>query len=264
MKANIFVVDAFASRSFEGNPTMVAVFDEWPGDDIASNVARENQGTETAVVFPSESTEADYAVRWYLRDVELDMCGHAALGVAHVAIRHLGFQGDAVRLLTRKGVYVVNQHGDELSLPLNPWSATELEVPPALSHALRRPPSKAYQTRDLMAVFDKQEQVATLRPDLERIEKLETFGVIATAPGEEDVDFVSRFFAPRVGVPEDAVSCSAHRTLVPYWANQLGKTDLIARQLSPRGGTIHCRLLNGQVFISGRTSTYLEGKLTIQ
>jgi predicted PhzF superfamily epimerase YddE/YHI9 len=115
-----------------------------------------------------------------------------------------------------------------------------------------------------MAVYDRQEQVATLRPDMERIKKLETFGVIATAPGEGDIDFVSRFFAPRIGVPEDSVSCSAHRSLVPYWANRLGKTDLTARQLSPRGGRIHCRLLNGQVFISGRTSTYLEGKLTIR
>jgi PhzF family phenazine biosynthesis protein len=261
MRLPIYQVDAFTDRLFGGNPAAICPLEHWLPDATMQGIAAENNLSETAF-FVREGNE--YAVRWFTPAVEVDLCGHATLASAYVIFHLLEPGRERVAFRTMKaGKLAVTRQGDELALDFPAWPPQPVEAPPALAAALGKAPSVVLAARDYLVVYERAEDVATLAPDLAAVAALDRFAVIVTAPGEGDVDFVSRFFAPARGVPEDPVTGSAHCTLTPYWAARLGKSRLSARQLSHRGGRLTCTLAGDRVSIAGRAVLYLEGTITL-
>ena len=261
-----FHVDAFAQSPFTGNPAGVCPLEAYPPAELMQRIAAENNLAETAFIVPRAGTPAEYDIRWFTPAVEIDLCGHATLASAHVLFTHLGFEAEQVTFHSQSGPLRVAREADgRLTLDFPSRPPQEMAVhPTGLTDALHATPLRVLAARDLLVVFSTEAEVLALRPDYARIAALEYVGVIATAPGSGDIDFVSRFFAPRVGVPEDPVTGSAHSTLIPYWAAKLGKTELRARQISPRGGDLWCRLREGdRVDISGYAVTYAAGELRV-
>lgn len=259
MKLPIYQVDAFSGRLFGGNPAAVVILEEWLDDVVLQAIAAENNLAETAFVLPEGES---CALRWFTPELEVDLCGHATLAAAQVLFQHYFRDRDQVAFATRSGELSVSRSGEILALDFPSRPGVRVPVDEAMMAALGVKPSEAFQARDLLVIFDSEEEVRTYRPDFGRIATLDTFAVIISAPGS-DVDFVSRFFAPRAGVPEDPVTGSAHCTLVPYWAERLGKKSLAARQLSARGGELYCELRGDRVLIGGRTVEYLRGEILI-
>lgn len=263
MKLPIYQIDAFTDRVFGGNPAAVVTLERWLPEASMQAIAAENNLAETAFVIPHPDTSP---LRWFTPAIEVDLCGHATLAAGHVLLRHHYPSCAAVRFSTRSGILEVRRQGERLCLDLPARPARRIEesnpLCDALCAALGARPSEAWLARDLLAVFAREEDVASLSPDFARVANLDAFAVIASAPGRE-ADFVSRFFAPRAGVPEDPVTGSAHCTLVPYWAARLGKTRLDARQLSVRAGRLACELQGERVTIAGGTIEYLRGEIEI-
>lgn len=258
MKLRCFIVDAFASKPFHGNPAAVCPLDKWLADATMQNIAAENNLSETAFFVPRDG---GYDLRWFTPAVEIDLCGHATVASAFILFSELGAVGNAVRFHSRSGVLTVTRNGDVLTLdfPSRPPSARD--VPESLIRGLGKKPTEILKARDYFAVFNSEEEVRSLKPDFTLLGTLDE-KVIVTAPGT-DCDFVSRFFAPTAGVPEDPVTGSAHCTLIPYWANRLGKTRLFARQVSRRGGELFCELSGDRVLIGGKAVLYSRGQIEI-
>lgn len=259
-----FQVDAFASRPFVGNPAGVCPLSAWLPDPVMQAVAAENAVAETAFFVPRP--DGDFDLRWFTPEVEVDLCGHATLASAFLLFEHLEPERTRVRFHTRSGPLEVEREAGGLAMDLP--SRPPLPLPGALEaigRALGRKPSAAFRARDFMAVFDSAADVRALQPDLAAVAALDTFAVIVTAPGGPDdgVDFVSRFFAPAKGVPEDPVTGSAHSTLVPYWAERLGRTHLRARQISRRGGDLACELRGERVRLVGQAVLVKTGAIFI-
>ncbi|HEU4534984.1 MAG TPA: PhzF family phenazine biosynthesis protein [Polyangiaceae bacterium] len=257
-----YQVDAFSGRPFGGNPAAVCVLEAFPDDATMAAIAAENNLSETAFLVRQGE---DYALRWFTPTVEVDLCGHATLASGLVVTGELEPGRARVRFHTRSGVLEVERRGDELSLDL-PARAPAPAAPPAgLEEALGAAPAATLRARDVVAVFERAEQVRALRPDSRAIAALEdTFAVCVTAPGtgdDADVDFVSRFFAPARGVPEDPVTGSAHCSLVPYWATRLGRVELRARQVSARGGELTTALRGERVELRGRAVVVVRGTM---
>jgi PhzF family phenazine biosynthesis protein len=259
MKLPLYQVDAFTSRLFGGNPAAVVLLEDWLADDVLAAIAAENNLAETAFVIPGADT---MPLRWFTPKVEVDLCGHATLATADVLFRHRFPEREKLVFETRSGRLTVARQDGLLSMDFPSRPGKPVEVSNELAAALGRRPREAYMARDLMAVYEAESDVRELEPDVQRIWAIEAFAIIVTAPGAE-VDFVSRFFSPRAGIPEDPVTGSAHCTLIPYWAKRLGKTELTARQLSNRGGELYCRLRGDRVDIAGRTVEYLRGEITV-
>jgi PhzF family phenazine biosynthesis protein len=209
------------------------------------------------------ASENTWDLRWFTPSVEVDLCGHATLASAHVLFERLGVAGDTVGFETRSGRLTVRREGALLVMDFPSRPPKPMITPPALVKALGAEPREVLMARDMMAVFDTEAEVRRIDPDMAAIAKLETFAVMVTAPGMDGIDFVSRFFAPAKGVPEDPVTGSAHCTLVPYWSKRLGKTELRARQVSARSGDLLCRDLGDRVSMAGRAVLYLEGTITV-
>ena len=262
MRLPIYQVDAFADRVFGGNPAAVCPLNAWLPDAMMQAIAAENNLAETAFLVPDG---ADYALRWFTPTVEVDLCGHATLASGHVVFAFLQPERDRVDFHTVKaGMLSVAKRGDLLVMDFPARPATPIEPPPRLVAALGgRTPREVLRARDHLVVYDSAAEVAALKPDLAALAELDCWAAIATAPGENGVDFVSRFFAPKQGVPEDPVTGSAHCTLVPYWAKRLGKAELEARQISRRGGALSCALHGDRVSIAGHAVLYLEGQISI-
>jgi PhzF family phenazine biosynthesis protein len=259
MKLPLYQVDAFTSRLFGGNPAAVVTLDQWLPDDVLQAIAAENNLAETAFVVPREDMAL---LRWFTPTVEVDLCGHATLAAGHVLFAHRYPSLTRLSFSTRSGVLAVSREGDRLTLDFPARPGERIEVSRALASALGAMPREAYLARDVLAVFDTEAAIQALRPDFALIAALDAFAVIVSAPGNE-VDFVSRFFAPRAGIPEDPVTGSAHCTLVPYWAARLGKPKLTATQLSLRVGELDCELRGDRVMITGRTVEYLRGEINV-
>jgi PhzF family phenazine biosynthesis protein len=260
MKLRLFQVDAFASRVFAGNPAAVVPLERWLDDATLQAIATENNLSETAFIVGGGG---DYRIRWMTPAAEIDLCGHATLASAFVVFRFLEPGRSEVNFRSRSGQLRVEAEGERLALdfparPPRPLSGIE----GAAKDALGRSPESVLEARDLMAVFESEADVRSLVPDMARLAAFGRTGVIATAPGS-DCDFVSRFFAPSVGVPEDPVTGSAHCTLVPYWAKRLGRSSLFARQVSARGGELWCEDRGARVRIAGRAVLYLEGTIEL-
>jgi PhzF family phenazine biosynthesis protein len=260
MKLPLYQIDAFTSRLFGGNPAAVVLLDHWLPDDVLAAIAAENNLAETAFVIPRPDL---VPLRWFTPKVEVDLCGHATLAAAHVLLRYAFPLADRIIFSSRSGNLTVTRDGDRLSMDFPSRPGKPVAVTDDLAAALGIRPREAFMARDLMAIFDHESEVADLEPDFPRIAALDAFAVIASAPGG-NVDFVSRFFAPRAGIPEDPVTGSAHCTLVPYWAARLGKIDLVAKQISSRGGDLFCGLRGDRVLIAGRVVEYLRGEITLE
>jgi len=260
MKLRLFQVDAFASRVFAGNPAAVVPLERWLGDATLQAIATENNLSETAFFVGGKG---DYHIRWMTPADEVDLCGHATLASAWVVFNELEKGRAEVTFRSQSGPLRVTADGDRLALdfpsrPPEPADATR----EALARALGARPTAALASRDYLAVFGSEDEVRALEPDMVAVAALDRMAVIATAPGG-DCDFVSRFFVPSMGIPEDPVTGSAHCTLVPYWAKRLGKASLFARQVSARGGELWCEDRGERVAIAGRCAKYLEGTIEV-
>jgi PhzF family phenazine biosynthesis protein len=259
-----FHVDAFTDRPFGGNPAGVVPLDAWPDDAHLLAMAAEHKHSETAFFVRTPGGDADFHLRWFTPEVEVELCGHGTLSAAHVLRRHLGWSGDRVVFDSRSGALPVTFEGEEIVLDFPARaSAEEAAQMPVVTPALRAAPDALLRSSyNLLAVFATEAHVRTLEPDMGAFRDVDTFGVIATAPGDASgVDFVSRYFAPKAGVLEDPVTGSAHCTLAPYWSQRLGKDELRARQVSRRGGELRCAMRGERVAIGGRAVTYLEGTI---
>jgi PhzF family phenazine biosynthesis protein len=262
MQLPIYQVDAFTSTLFSGNPAAVCPLDAWLPDATMQAIAAENNLAETAF-FVREGN--DYALRWFTPAVEVDLCGHATLASGRIVFQFLEPQRDSVSFRTMKAgmLHVTRRGSDLLEMDFPSRPPAPVEAPKSLLAAIGGKPSAVLRARDYLVVYDSAAEVAALKPDFIALAKEDCFAAIATAPGEEGVDFVSRFFAPAKGIPEDPVTGSSHCTLTPYWAKRLGKAELEARQLSRRGGALRCTLQGDRVKIAGRAVLYLEGKISV-
>jgi len=261
MRLPIYQVDAFTDSLFGGNPAAVCPLEAWLPEKTMQAIAAENNLAETAF-FVREGP--DYALRWFTPTVEVDLCGHATLAAGQIVFRFIEPERDSVSFRTMNaGALVVSRRGDMLALDFPARPAVPVEPPPGLVVALGGVPREVLRARDHLVVYGSAAEVAALDPDLAALAKVDCWAAIVTAPGESGIDFVSRFFAPAQGVPEDPVTGSSHCTLVPYWARRLDKTKLEARQLSRRGGALSCALDGDRVSIAGRAVLYLEGQIEV-
>ncbi len=259
MKQKLYQVDAFADKLFEGNPAAVCPLNEWLPDTTLQQIAMENNLSETAYFVKEED---GYGLRWFTPVAEVDLCGHATLAAAHVLFEHLQYKEAVISFSSNSGQLSVRKESGMLSMNF-PASHREEVVPPQnLMEALGTNSDKVFKETDYMVVLDDEEQVKNLDPNFFLLNRIKTRGIIVTAPGSE-YDFVSRFFAPAVGINEDPVTGSAHTMLAPYWSEILGKKQMKARQVSPRGGTVYCNVLGERVEIAGNAVTYLEGMIEI-
>lgn len=259
MRLPIFHVDAFADRLFAGNPAAVCPLPRWLPDETLQAIAAENALSETAFLVREE---AEYAIRWMTPLVEVDLCGHATLASAHVVFEKLEPGRSRVAFSSKSGLLAVTKEGNHLSMVFPRHAPRRCPAPPGLIQGLKHSPREVLSAVNLLAVYGTEAEVRALEPDMAAIARLPAEGVIVTAPGR-DVDFVSRYFAPRAGIPEDPVTGSAHCSLVPYWSERLGKKQLRARQISRRGGELFCHDRGDAVVISGRAVTYLEGTIEV-
>ncbi|MEO7145387.1 MAG: PhzF family phenazine biosynthesis protein [Bryobacteraceae bacterium] len=256
MRIPIYQVDAFASRLFSGNPAAVCPLDRWlPGDTLQS-IAAENNLSETAF-FVSEDDK--YRLRWFTPQAEVDLCGHATLASVFVIFTHLRPALQEVSFRTKSGKLTVRRRERGfLALDFPARSPAPCGIHPGLIAALGATPEIVLAARDYLVVYESEEQVRALRPNMQLLADTGRFAVIVTAPGRH-ADFVSRFFAPSQGIPEDPVTGSAHCTLIPYWSMRLGKPQLHALQVSTRGGELWCQDQGARVEIAGCAVQYLDG-----
>lgn len=259
MNLPIYQVDAFTDKVFSGNPAAVCPLDDWLDSETMQAIAAENNLSETAFFVKQDDR---YELRWFTPETEVDLCGHATLAAAWVLYNELGYTGDAVKFKTLSGELTVWPENDRLCMNFPSRPPTQCDEPPELIEGLGAQPEEVLASRDYLCVFETPDQVKKLRPKMSLLRKLDVLGVIATAPGQ-DCDFVSRFFAPKAGIPEDPVTGSAHCTLIPYWAERLGKKQLHARQISKRGGQLWCRLGTDRVVIAGNAAKYMQGTIII-
>lgn len=261
MDLKIYQVDAFAEKTFQGNPAAVCPLDQWLPSSTMQLIALENNLSETAF-FVQEGQ--DYHIRWFTPASEVDLCGHATLASAHVLYKHLGLTDDTIRFQSRSGILEVEQVDEGYTLNFPTDQLKQEDTSPLIEEILACRPLEVWRGKDdLMIILAKEQDVKNLSPDFAKMQVIPTRGVIVTALGDE-VDFVSRCFFPNVGINEDPVTGSAHTTMIPYWGKQLQKTELIARQISPRGGNLACQLLGERVKISGSCVTYMEGTISIR
>ena len=259
MKLPMYQVDAFTSTTFGGNPAAVCPLPAWLDDAKMQSIAAENNVAETAFIVPSGD---DYDIRWFTPANEVALCGHATLASAYIVFKHLHPGRDRVSFASKSGPLRVSGSDGRLTLDFPALPAKPVTPPAEIEKALGKMPDAVLEASALVAVYPSERDVRALRPDSPRVAALHHHGVIVTAPGDE-VDFVSRFFAPNNGLPEDPVTGSAHSTLTPYWAERLGKTKLRARQVSARGGELWCELKGDRVSISGHVAPYLEGTIDV-
>jgi len=258
MAIPIYQIDAFTLGAFSGNPAAVCPLDAWLDDEILQSIAAENNLAETAFLV---AREGGYDLRWFTPTVEVDLCGHATLAAGFVVFNHLQPDLQSVSFETMSGQLVVTRDGERLSMNFPARAPTSVPHSKALSEALGRAPSEVHMSREILAVYDDEASIRDLSPDQVKLAALdEGFGVIVTAKGDT-VDFVSRFFVPKGGIAEDPVTGSAHCTLVPFWAERLGRSRLVAHQLSSRGGELRCEHRGDRVVMSGHCMLFLTGSI---
>jgi PhzF family phenazine biosynthesis protein len=259
MKIPLFQIDAFTDTLFRGNPAAVCPLESWLDEAMLQAVAAENNLSETAF-FVKQSDF--YELRWFTPKTEVDLCGHATLASAYVIFNFLNPAKKDVHFQTKSGPLTVEQEGDLLAMEFPARPGLPCAASEGLIEALGVLPQECLLARDYLVVVESEGSVKSIAPDMEKVARLDCLGVIVSAAGTRS-DFVSRFFAPKVGVPEDPVTGSAHCTLIPYWADKLGKKKLHALQLSERGGELFCEHLGERVKIAGRAVTYSEGVIKI-
>jgi PhzF family phenazine biosynthesis protein len=259
MKLEIYQVDAFAEKVFEGNPAAVCPLKEWVSDEVLQKIAEENNLSETAFFAPEDQ---GFKLRWFTPAAEVDLCGHATLAAAHVLYENLGYTGPEISFRTRSGELLVKRTAKGLSMDFPAAMPEVVPAPDNLAAGLGVEPKEVVAAFDYIAVLDSEDEVTGLNPDFSKWLDLDRRGVVVTAPGN-DVDFVSRCFYPKLRVNEDPVTGSAHCELAPYWGRRLGLKNLKARQLSRRTGMVECALVEDRVILSGTAASYMQGQIII-
>ncbi len=259
MKLSIYQIDAFAEKAFEGNPAAVVPLEKWLVDKTLQAIAAENNLSETAFFVPRDG---DFHIRWFTPKKEVKLCGHATLASAFVLFSELGYVQDIVRFDSLSGPLSVIREENSLTLDFPAQKPEKCEIPDGLTEGLGKSPAECYSNADYIAIFESENDIANIKPNYSHLAQLDLRGVIVTAPSS-DYDFVSRFFVPKYGIPEDPVTGSAHTQLVPYWSERSGKTKFQAKQISSRGGKLTCELKGNRVLISGSAVKYLEGTIEI-
>jgi PhzF family phenazine biosynthesis protein len=257
----MFIIDAFAERPLAGNPAAVCPLENWLPATTMQAIAAEMNLSET-VFFASQNRE-DFGIRWFTPTREVDLVGHATLAAGHLVLNRMRPGTTTVRFLSGESTLTVTRDGNLLALEMPALRPRPIKAPCELVRGLGRQPTTVLAAKHYLCVFDSAEVVANLTPDMAVVASLELPAVIVTAPSTDDADFVSRFFAPANGVPEDPVSGVAHLCLAPYWAERLGAKNLIGRQLSRRGGVVRCQDLGSRVRLSGSAIIVLTGHITI-
>ena len=255
-----FIVDAFTDKLFKGNPAGVCLLNEWLDSDIMQNIAFENNLSETAFIVNREN---HYELRWFTPEVEVDLCGHATLAGAFIISRYVDRNAAVMHFKTMSGVLTVCKTGDTYELDFPARKPKRIELTAQMNQSIGMAALEAHLSRDLLLLLENEQQVRGLAPDFTLIKQIpDCMAVIVTAKGQT-TDFVSRFFAPAVGIPEDPVTGSAHSTLIPFWAERLNKEEMIASQLSKRGGTLYCKNCGDRVRIAGKAVLYLQGEIEV-
>ncbi len=257
----IYQVDAFVGTGCEGNPAAVVIADVFPDENTMQKIAAENNLAETAFVC---SLEKGYEIRWFTPTVEVDLCGHATLAAAYVIFGFYQPDLTTIEFLSpRSGKLGVEIQEDKLELVFPTDKAEVAIIDSYIFEALGAHPASVYKGKDdYLLVFDSERTIKEMDPDFRILSEVDARGVIVTSHGEE-VDFVSRFFAPQSGIDEDPVTGSAHTLLTPFWSKRLGKQELKARQLSKRGGELFCRMDGSNVRIAGKARLYMKGEIYI-
>lgn len=259
MKLPLYIVDAFTRERFGGNPAAVCLLESWLPDTTLQSIATENNLSETAFVVPEGS---GYQIRWFTPVAEVDLCGHATLATAYVLLNTTRRDDFSLTFSCARGPLDVFREGNRFFLDFPATPPRPLRDPEALHRALGCSPRESLIAREMIAVFDSEEEVRALAPDMQKVALLDALGVIATAPGES-CDYVCRCFFPKLGIPEDPVTGSAQCSLVPYWSLRLDRAEMRAQQISARGGSLICRPAGDRVLIGGEAVLYLEGTIEI-
>lgn len=275
MRIPLYQVDAFTDKRFHGNPAAICPLDHWLPDSVLQAIAAENNLSETAFYVRGNGASASGGneqatsgglhvdLRWFTPAIEVDLCGHATLAAALVILDiRKEISDELVEFQTKSGALVVRRDGDRYALDFPARPPASCDAHPDLAAALGAAPVEVLAARDYLCVFTSEDEVRALKPDMAKLATLDRFGTIVTSPGSH-CDFVSRFFAPAKGVPEDPVTGSSHCTLIPYWAKRLGKNSMHARQISARGGELWCEMRGDRVRISGHGVLYLEGTIEV-
>ncbi len=265
----IFQVDAFTNQLFGGNPAAVVLLDAWLDDKILQAVAAENNLAETAFIVP---LDAGYELRWFTPSSEVALCGHATLASAHVLVKHLSVKSEQIDFITRQSgtLTVVKAPDSKLSMSFPAIAVQESKDKELVARAIGATPRTllagyyAEDEFDYVAVLDSSAEVASIESDKTAFQSLKSRGVIVTSLSESsERDFVSRYFAPNYGIDEDPVTGSAHCLLAPYWGGVLNKDEMIAHQISARGGVLECRLLGDRTILTGSCVDYLQGEIVV-
>jgi len=260
MKLPLFQVDAFAEDLFKGNPAAVVPLDEWLTTETMQQIAMENNLSETAFFVP---TSEGFEIRWFTPKAEVKLCGHATLASAHVIFQEANYPHEQITFGSLSGSLHVSKKDNLLQLDFPADTMRPIDAPNQIIQAIGKLPQACLKGKtDYMLIFETEKEIRDICPNFAQLSRTDARGVIVTAPGQ-NVDFVSRFFAPGVGVDEDPVTGSAHTSLTPYWAKRLGKLEMTAQQLSQRGGELHVSLNENRVLIAGKTKTYLRGEIFI-
>jgi PhzF family phenazine biosynthesis protein len=254
-----YVVDAFSDSVFHGNQAAVIIPDAWPSEELMMAITVENNFSETA--FAVKEGEK-YRLRWFTPGGEIDLCGHATLGTAFVLFRYYEPEAERLVFTTLSGDLVVTRRGELYEMEFPAYELRPVPVTDAMADALGVRPREAYLARDLLCVLDDEQTVRALTPDLEKVKQIDGLLVHVTARGKTE-DCVSRSFAPKLAVAEDPVCGSGHCHIIPYWADLLGKDELVAYQASKRGGTLYCRREGSKIFMAGKAALYSIDELFV-
>ena len=247
-----YVVDAFTDKIFGGNPAAVCVMGQWLEDETMIKITCENNLSETAFAVKEGN---NYRLRWFTPGGEIDLCGHATLATAYIITKFIDKALKEVRFETLSGILTVTKNGELLEMDFPAYELKKVEVTDAMAEAIGVRPVEAWIARDLLCIFENEDDIRNMNPDMEKLKKLDGLLLNVTAKGK-DFDCVSRSFAPKLAVAEDPVCGSGHCHIVPYWANKLKKNDITAYQASKRGGTLYCKMDGNRVKMSGNAALY--------
>ena len=259
MRIPIYQIDAFTDKLFGGNPAAVCPLEFWLEPEVLQKIAAENNLSETAFFVNKEKS---IEIKWFTPKVEIELCGHATLATAYVIFNHIAPDLQELNFTSMGGDLKVTKSNDLITLNFPSKKPEKTDLPDGLTEALGIKPSEVYESGDYFLLFDTEDQIRSLNPNFEKLLKIDALGFCCTAPGNNS-DFVSRFFAPQVGINEDPVTGSAHTNLIPFWAEKLNKNKLHAFQLSERVGELFCENKGDRVLISGKAVKYLEGMIEI-
>ncbi|HNJ28612.1 MAG TPA: PhzF family phenazine biosynthesis protein [Ferruginibacter sp.] len=261
MKLTLYQIDAFANKIFGGNPAAVIPLEQWLDAPLMQQIALENNLSETVFFVPAANGIADFEIRWFTPEVEINLCGHATLASAYVLYNILGYEKPGIRFSSMSGILQVSREEDLICLDFPSWKPERLDIYPSELSAIigHAEIVGVYKYRDMLVELVNEEAVKNCDPDFSLMKK-HVDKMIITAPGKK-VDFVSRFFAPGAGIDEDPVTGSAHSQLIPFWSEKLGKNEMHALQLSKRGGELWCEQRGDRVLMKGKGVFYMKGEI---